>query len=85
MDNNYKNLPIPAEIYKEMGIDEDAPLQFDYDAETQTLYIHLLSEAELETLAGHCAVYCKDCLWAESCDDARGEAVDCPDFTERDW
>ncbi len=87
MDNNYKALPIPAEIYDEMGIDESTPLQFDYDTETQTLRVHVLSEAELETLAGHCTISCDNCLWADSCEDAHG-TPDCPDFTERigdDW
>ena len=86
MDNNYKPLMVPAEIYDEMGIDESTPLQFDYDAGTQTLRIHVLTEDELETLAGHCADRCEDCLWVESCDDAHGNP-DCEDFTQKedDW
>jgi len=86
MDNNYKPLMIPAEIYDEMGIDESTPLQFDYDAGTQTLRVHVLTEDELETLAGHCADRCEDCLWVESCDDAHGNP-DCADFTQKedDW
>jgi hypothetical protein len=84
MENNYKNLPIPAEIYDEMAIGCDSALQFDYDEETQTLRVHILSEDELETLAGHCAVKCGDCLWAESCDDAHGDLSDCPDFVGRE-
>ena len=88
MDNNYKSLPIPAELYDEMGIDESTPLQFDYDEASQTLRIHVLSEAEMETLAGHCAARCEDCLWAESCDDAHGSEAACAEFVERednDW
>jgi len=98
--DNYKNLAIPAEIYDEMGIDEDTPLQFDYDADSQTLRVHVLTEEELETLAGHCedrcedccdnrcADRCEDCAWAESCDEAHGDPAGCPDFVERegdDW
>ena len=84
--NEYKNLPIPAEIYDEMGIDEDVPLQFDYDADAQTLHVHMLTEDELDSLAGHCADRCEECLWAESCDDAHGNP-ECTDFVQRegDW
>jgi hypothetical protein len=59
---NMENLAIPAEIYDEMGIDCDSALQFDYDAVSQTLHIHVLSQAELDTLAGYCAAKCDDCL-----------------------
>jgi hypothetical protein len=84
MDKNYTNLPIPAEIYDEMGIDENTPLQFDYDPESRTLRIHVLSEGELETLAGHCADRCEDCLWVETCEDAHGGLTACTDFVERE-
>ena len=53
MDNNYKPLMVPAELYDEMGIDESTPLQFDYDEETQTLRVHVLTEEELGSLAGY--------------------------------
>ena len=85
--SEYKDLPIPAEIYDEMGINADSPLQFDYDADSQTLYVHMLTEEELESLAGHCDVKCEDCLWVESCDEAHGDTGECEDFTARedDW
>jgi hypothetical protein len=79
-----QNLAIPAEIYDEMGIDCDSALQFDYDAESQTLHIHVLSQEELDTLAGYCADKCGACLWADSCEDAHGGLEMCPDFTEKE-
>jgi len=84
--DNYKPIMIPAATYDEMGIDENTPLKFDYDADTQTLHVHVLTEDELETLAGHCADRCDECLWEDSCDDAHN-CPDCPDFVQRedDW
>jgi len=29
-------------------------------------------------------VNCEDCLWVESCDDARGEPIECVDFVARE-
>lgn len=81
-------LALMSRYYDEMGIGNDCVLEQSLDEQTQTLRVHVLSDAELESLAGHCAEQCDECLWADCCEDAHGDISGCPDFTQRegdDW
>lgn len=48
-------LALMSRYYDEMGIGNDCVLEHSLDEQTQTLRVHVLSDAELESLAGHCA------------------------------
>jgi len=87
--SNDKPLMIPAEIYDEMGIDNDDHLQFDYDAGTRTLRIHVLTQEELDSLAGYKEQEseCGRCVFVSTCPDAYGPVHPCAAFIakEEDW
>ena len=83
MDHRYKNLPIPAELYDEMGIDEDTPLQFAYDADTQTMHVTVLTDDDLDSLAGYNESACDLCRNVDACPDAHKTAHPCDAFI--DW
>jgi phosphoadenosine phosphosulfate reductase len=59
-----------GQYFGDMGVDCDSVVQHFYDEVTQTLRVHVLSEAELDTLAGHCADICS-CKTRYLCSDAR--------------
>ncbi|MDR0530889.1 MAG: hypothetical protein LBG83_02345 [Oscillospiraceae bacterium] len=81
-------LALMGQYFDSLRMDCDSVVEHFCDEASQTLHIHVLSDAELDTLAGHCAINCDDCLWADSCEDAHGDLANCPDFTQRegdDW
>ena len=82
--SEYKNLPIPAEIYDDMGIDEDPPLQFDYDEETQTLHVSVLTQDDLDSLAGYKESDCGRCAHVSTCPDAHGTCHPCEAFIDKE-
>jgi len=83
MDNNYKPLMIPAEILDEMGINNDTPLQFAYDEDRQTLYVTVLTDEDLDSLAGYSETSCDTCRNVEACPDAHKMVHPCDAYI--DW
>jgi hypothetical protein len=68
-----------------MGLGEDTPLQFDYDPQSQTLHITVLTEEDLDSLAGYNdgETSCETCRNVEACPDAHRTAHPCGAFI--DW
>ena len=73
-----------AEFFDEMGISNDDHIQFDYDAETQTLHIHVLSQEELDSLAGYKETECDRCIHANTCRDAHKTSEPCDAFIDKE-
>ena len=81
--SEFKNLPIPADIYDEMGLYDDPPLQFDFDPDELTLLISVLTQEDLDSLAGYNETSCETCRNVEACPDAHRTAHPCDAFI--DW
>ena len=76
-----KHLAEVAVYFDEMDICDDSPLQFDYDEDTRTLRIHVLTEDELETLA---ETECERCVHANTCRDAHKITGPCDAFIDKE-
>jgi len=73
-----------AKHFEEMGVDNDDHLQYDYDPESQTLRIHVLTQEELDGLAGYKESDCSRCAHVSGCPHAHGSVHPCDAFIDKE-
>jgi hypothetical protein len=73
------------DYYDEMGLDsvDDCTLQHFYDPESQTLQVHVLTQDELDSLAGYSDSECGRCVHV-GCPDMGKTSGPCDAFIDKE-